>query len=145
MGVRERTRHYIVSGIVKTQGIRKLKKEFKLKEEQLMNIWLEEKETLINSKNGFKKKTAKPYREQILQKAIKKNGIELQVAVAIEECGELIQALCKWIRGEEHNVEEEVADVKIVLEELEMIFNKDKIRNFRNQKIERLEKRLEDN
>ncbi|MCF0149497.1 MAG: hypothetical protein HUJ77_14025 [Clostridium sp.] len=79
-----------------------------------------------------------------MEKALKKNGIDIQMTVAIEELGELIQAICKYKRGEEHNIEEEIADVKIMIEQLETIFNKDKIRTWRNKKIERLEGRLKD-
>lgn len=64
------------------------------------------------------------------------------MTVAIEELAELQQAICKYKRGEEHNVEEEIADVKIMIEQLETIFNKDKIRRWRNKKIERLDRKL---
>lgn len=140
--VRERIRNYIKNGTIKTEGIRKLKREFNIEERKLLNMWLEERERLEVPIRGGKKKTLKLHREEVIEKAIKKNGIELQLTVAIEELSELQQAICKYKRGEKHNVEEEIADVKIMIEQLETIFNKDTIRNWRNKKIERLEERL---
>lgn len=143
--VRERIRQYIRNDTVKTEGIRKLKREFNVDQRTLINLWIEEKEKLESKNNcsrGAKKKTVKTFREEVIEKALKKNGIDMQLTVAIEELGELIQAICKYKRGEEHNTEEEIADVKIIIEELETIFNKDKIRTWMNKKIERLEERL---
>lgn len=141
MEVRERIRQYISNGVIKTEGIRKLKREFNLDQSRLINLWIEEK-ALLENKTAYRKKTLKSYREDVIEKALKKNGIDKQMTVAIEELGELIQAICKFKRGEEHNIEEEIADVKIMIEQLETIFNKDKIRDWRNKKIERLEERL---
>ncbi|WP_291709656.1 hypothetical protein [Clostridium sp.] len=143
MEVRERIREYITKGVVKTEGIRKLKREFNLDQQELINLWIEVKSDLDN-RNTKRKPSLKPYREDVIEKALKKNGIDIQMTVAIEELGELIQAICKYKRGEEHNIEEEIADVKIMIEQLETIFNKDKIRTWRNKKIERLEGRLKD-
>ena len=143
MEVRERIREYITKGVVKTEGIRKLKSEFNLDQQELINLWIEVKSDLDN-RNTKRKPSLKPYREDVIEKALKKNGIDIQMTVAIEELGELIQAICKYKRGEEHNIEEEIADVKIMIEQLETIFNKDKIRTWRNKKIERLEGRLKD-
>ena len=140
--VRERIRHYISNGTVKTEGIRKLKREFNIEERKLLNMWLEERERLQVPIRGGKKKTIKPYREDVIERAIKKNGLDMQLTVALEELAELQQAICKYKRGEEHNIEEEIADVKIMIEQLETIFNKDTIRNWRNKKIERLDRRL---
>ena len=140
--VRERIRNYIKNGTIKTEGIRKLKREFNIDSERLSRIWLEERERLQVPIRGGKKKTIKPYREEVIEKAIKKNGIDMQLTVVIEELAELQQAICKYKRGEKHNVEEEIADVKIMIEQLETIFNKDRIRQWRNKKIERLEERL---
>lgn len=68
----------------------------------------------------------------ILEGAIAKYGEETQVVVAIEECGELIQALTKWLRMRRvglactglllDNVVEEMADVSIMINQLALIF-----------------------
>lgn len=138
--IKEEIRNYITKGIIKTEGIRKLKKQFNVDEKELFIMWLEEKEN-IKARN-VNIKTRKLYREDVIQRAIKKNGLDLQLTVALEELAELQQAICKYKRGEEHNVEEEIADVKIMIEQLETIFNKDKIRRWRNKKIERLDRKL---
>lgn len=138
--IKEEIRNYITKGIIKTEGIRKLKKQFNINEKELSIMWLEEKENIKGRNVNIK--TRKLYREDVIQRAIKKNGLDLQLTVALEELAELQQAICKYKRGEEHNVEEEIADVKIMIEQLETIFNKDKIRRWRNKKIERLDRKL---
>ncbi len=139
--IRERIREYISKGIIKTEGVRKLKREFNLNQYELSDMWLEEKLKMQNKYNK-RIKPNKSYQEDIIERAIKKNGLDMQLTVAIEELSELSQAICKYKRGEEHNIEEEIADVKIMIEQLEKIFDKDKIRNWRNKKIKRLEERL---
>ncbi|WP_308779623.1 hypothetical protein [uncultured Clostridium sp.] len=138
--IKEEIRNYITKGIIKTEGIRKLKKQFNINEKELSIMWLEEKENIKGRNVNIK--TRKLYREDVIQRAIKKNGLDMQLTVALEELAELQQAICKYKRGEEHNVEEEIADVKIMIEQLETIFNKDKIRRWRNKKIERLDRKL---
>jgi hypothetical protein len=98
----------------------------------------------------------------ILKKAIKIYGEESQIDMMIEEMSELTKALCKLKRhrkdGEAtceqyENVLEEVADVKIMLVQMEMIFDFDAYNKVDKQvksvldrrigeKISRLEKRL---
>ena len=147
--VREKARHYISNGVIKTEGIKKLKKEFKIPERTILIIWLEEKEKLENKitrKTSRRVKTIKTKNDRkiVYDKAFKINGTELQLTVAIEELAELQQALCKYKRGEDHNVEEEIADVKIIIEQLEMIFDKNVIARWKNKKVNRLEERLRD-
>ena len=82
-----------------------------------------------------------------LEKAIKTYGADMQLNVAIEELSELIKEICKNKRGRE-NVDciiEEIADCYIMLKQLEIIFNIDykDIHNMINNKINRLQKRLE--
>lgn len=60
-----------------------------------------------------------------------------------EECAELIQALSKDLRGKEHNVEEEIADVMIMIEQLFNIYDMEKMNNYLNMKIDRLDKLME--
>ena len=145
--VREKARHYISNGVIKTEGIKKLKKEFKIPERTILIIWLEEKEKLENKitrKTSRRVKAIKTKNDRriVYDKAFKINGTELQLTVAIEELAELQQALCKYKRGEDHNVEEEIADVKIIIEQLEMIFDKNVIARWKNKKVDRLEERL---
>lgn len=83
---------------------------------------------------------------EILRKAIQTYGEEAQEKVAIEECSELIQAICHKHRGREHNIAEEIADVKIMLEQLELINDCSKqVDNIFAVKILMLEKRLREN
>lgn len=79
---------------------------------------------------------------EICIKAIKTFGRDMQKIVAMEELAELQQALSKDIRGKEHNVEEEIADVFIMLMQLELMYDKKKIKKWIDKKIERLDKRL---
>lgn len=44
--VRERIRFYISNGTIKTEGIRKLEREFKMDKKFLMDLWLEERHKL---------------------------------------------------------------------------------------------------
>ena len=82
----------------------------------------------------------------ILKKAIDTYGAEPQLNVAIEELSELIKEICKHKRGAD-NIEaiiEEMADVYIMLEQMQMIFDLGStvIPVAMQKKIDRLEKRL---
>lgn len=68
-----------------------------------------------------------------------------EIDVAIEEMSELIQALSKYKRGKEHNVEEEIADVSIMLNQLNIIFDNRKVKKIKRRKISRLNNRLQNN
>lgn len=63
----------------------------------------------------------------IYEKAIEKWGVESQLNMAKEECAELIVALCKVSRTNNgctaHEVASEIADVEIMIEQLEYIFD----------------------
>lgn len=75
-----------------------------------------------------------------LEKAIEVFGKENQKKQAIEELSELTTALCHDLRGRKSNVDEEIADVMIMLKQLIIIYgNADKVAQFMNQKIDRLE------
>ena len=76
---------------------------------------------------------------EILSEAIKVFGEKEQEEVAIEECSELIQAICHKHRGREHNLAEEIADVEIMLEQLKIINQcANEVAWFRNVKVLRL-------
>lgn len=80
----------------------------------------------------------------ICNKAIEKYGIKNQLIVAIEELSELQKTLCKFLRGNVTNIEEEIADVEIMIIQLEEMFNYNKIEKWKVDKIQRLEQRIED-
>lgn len=84
-----------------------------------------------------------PTEKEILTMAIYIFGENSQENVAIEECSELIQAICHKHRGRKENIAEEIADVEIMLEQLKMINNCYKeVAEIHNQKIERLYQRI---
>lgn len=76
----------------------------------------------------------------ILNSAISKFGIRAQVIVAIEEMAELQKELTKWLRGKgtQEGLMEEMADVGIMLNQLELIFG-DPVEE-EISKLERLER-----
>jgi len=81
----------------------------------------------------------------LLDQAICKWGPELQADMAIEECSELIQAICKRKRGypDEDNLIEEIADVCIMMDQLKLMFGIDKVEEAIVKKLNRLKDRLE--
>lgn len=141
--VREKIKEYITKGVIKTEGIRKLKREFKINEKELSVMWLEEKE---NIKSKYSKRNSrqiyKSNKDEVVFKAIKIFGEDMQKIVAMEELAELQQALSKDLRGKDRNVEEEIADVYIMLMQLELMYDKTKIEEWIDKKIDRLDKRL---
>ena len=90
--------------------------------------------------------------EDILHKAVCHYGNSLQELKAIEELGELIQAIARtWIcDGDEdetvkahENLAEEMADVEIMMEQLKIIHdNRDKVAIWRDIKLGRLSARM---
>ena len=79
-------------------------------------------------------------REQILCAAINHFGPGAQQIKAIEELSELIQALAKSDRD---NIAEEMADVRIMLEQLMMAFDLHlKVEDWEAKKVARLENNL---
>ncbi|WP_040191021.1 nucleoside triphosphate pyrophosphohydrolase family protein [Clostridium culturomicium] len=81
-------------------------------------------------------------RIELYRKAIGNYGEAAQQIVAMEECSELIQAISKKLRGRETNLEEEIADVEIMLEQLKLMSNESLIEEIKESKLQRLEKRL---
>lgn len=76
----------------------------------------------------------------ILREAIGHYGPLAQRMKAIEELSELIRALA---RDDRDNIAEEMADVRIVLGQLEMIYgNRDKVREVEWMKLARLKERM---
>ena len=52
-------------------------------------------------------------------------GVDIQKDIAIEECSELIKAICKYKRTLDHveDIVDEIADVEIMLNQLKIIFD----------------------
>lgn len=98
--------------------------------------------------------------EEILHKAIAVYGKMPQIDMIIEEMSELTKALCKYKRAYYKlgkyaneptmpvdiydNVCEEIADVKIMIRQMEMIFGESNVEAEMREKIERLERNLND-
>lgn len=90
--------------------------------------------------------------KQLLERVITANGMNKQLDVAIKELSELIQAICKIKRRDsisnesfavKGNLAEEMADVEIILAELKLLFdNEGDVKEWKNYKLDRLEKRL---
>ena len=84
-------------------------------------------------------------RYAILCMAIETFGKDSQIDMAIEEMAELTKALCKLKRARHEsekgaciaNIHEEMADVRIMLDQLCIIFDKDTT-DIENEKLERL-------
>ena len=87
----------------------------------------------------------------ILEKAIRHYGVENQMAQSIEELAELIVAINKCLRYKDdiearNNLVEEVEDTLIMIDQLKIIMDiKDyELECYRQYKLERLEKRIND-
>ena len=79
----------------------------------------------------------------VLENAVNTFGKQAQVDMMIEEMTELTKALLNERRGRESNIAEEMADVKIMLQQMGMIFdNAREIEEIYAEKIERLDQRL---
>jgi len=85
---------------------------------------------------------------EIYEQAVKHYGKLNQLIKAMEECGELIQALARWAEGEPviGNIAEEIADVEIMIEQLKIILG-DKYEEYltlkKAEKLGKLAERLE--
>jgi NTP pyrophosphatase (non-canonical NTP hydrolase) len=85
----------------------------------------------------------------LYQKVINKWGVETQINILIEEMSELIFAIQKIKRGNKekylkryNNICEEIADVKIMIEQMDYIYDKKKIDYYYNKKILKLKNKL---
>lgn len=82
--------------------------------------------------------------KQIEKEAVETYGIEAQMRMLQEECGELIVAVGHYQRGRDGalgNLIEEMADVEIMLEQIKIALEVD-VTATKNYKLERLKKRL---
>jgi len=78
-------------------------------------------------------------KEPVLWEAVEYYGAKDQMLKAIEECGELIVALAK---EDMENIPEEIADVRIMLDQIEIILGVDTWR-IRLSKLDRLSERIQ--
>lgn len=87
-----------------------------------------------------------PDDKTIINEAIETYGRNVQTIVAIEELSELQKELTKYLRsnGDKQHLEEEIADVEIMLEQIKIMYNASDtaIENFHNSKMIRLWDRL---
>ena len=83
-------------------------------------------------------------RQNILGNALMLFGYDAQIELAIEEMGELLVAINHHKRGRcsVEAVREEIADVKIEMDQLAMIYGEEGVSEFEKKKLERLKKRI---
>lgn len=87
------------------------------------------------------------HEQKLYEAAINKWGIEAQETLAIEEMAELIKVIAKLHRkvngSDLSQLSEEIADVRLMLEQLEWAYcQQSHCEFYRQQKLERLEKIL---
>lgn len=82
--------------------------------------------------------------KETLENAIKVYGRDKQTDMAIEEMGELLVAINQQKRGRVsvEAVQEEIADVKIMVEQLAIIFGENGVSSFEAKKVARLKERI---
>ena len=81
-----------------------------------------------------------------IKRVIEHYGKDAQLTVCIEELSELAKELCKDKRGQGNpdHIAEEMADVRIILAQLDEIYqNTAAVAEWTNVKMKRLEQRLE--
>ena len=82
---------------------------------------------------------------EVLKAAIAHYGEQMQIIIAIEELSELQKELTKFIRGQadERHINEEMADVEIMLEQLKIIFdNRKPVTHWIGKKLKNLSEQL---
>jgi NTP pyrophosphatase (non-canonical NTP hydrolase) len=87
--------------------------------------------------------------QEIYRAAIDKYGYASQYDMLIEEMAELTQAILKARRRSPHNhtenLHEEFVDVKIVMAQIELVLNPQRLEFWKQEKLARLERRILDN
>ena len=83
-------------------------------------------------------------KEELYLKAIETWGQMPQINMVNEECGELITSLARYLRGRDtaDDVITEVADVAIMMEQMAVLFGKEKFEEEKERKLQRLKERL---
>lgn len=94
-----------------------------------------------------------PDGESIMRKAIDTYGVEAQCDVAVEEMAELTKAIVKIRRVADDygktqaaldNLLEEIADVDIMIDQMKIMWEPKQVEEYRRKKLERLNRRLQD-
>lgn len=102
---------------------------------------LQRAEDLEDAARLLKGTTIDDVREKILRGAISRYGRGVQQHKAIEELSELIRALAR--ADDPENVAEEMADVRIMLDQLELMFgNGEVVRKWELRKLHRLDRMI---
>ena len=90
--------------------------------------------------------------KDLYERNIQYHGIEQETTIAMEECSELIQAISKCKRygcvdKYRDNLIEEIADVLIIINELQLIYyiSDNDIENIKKYKIDRMDYRIKNN
>lgn len=83
--------------------------------------------------------------QEIFRKAVQTWGKAAQVDMMIEEMAELTKALLNERRGRDNNIAEEMADVRIMLEQMAVVFqNAGEVEQKFREKVARLDRRLQE-
>ena len=86
-----------------------------------------------------------PCPQDVFRNAVQTWGKEAQTDMMIEEMAELTKEILNERRGRDHNIAEEMADVKIMLEQMEIIFqNAGEVEQKFWEKVARLDRRLQE-
>lgn len=84
----------------------------------------------------------------IMKEAIHVYGYENQVCKFIEEAGECVASVMRFkinpSNETQAHMDEELADLSIMIEQMIIMFDKGNIQKFRDAKMQRLEQRLND-
>ena len=90
--------------------------------------------------------------EDLYERNIQYHGIEQETTIAMEECSELIKAISKckrygFVDKHRDNLIEEIADVLIVINELQLIYDisNNDIENIKKYKMDRMDYRIKNN
>ena len=83
-------------------------------------------------------------RENTLRNALLLYGKDYQVELAIEKMGKLLVIMdrCKWSLVGVEAVQKRIADVKIAMDQLAMIYGEEGVSEFEKKKLERLNGRI---
>ena len=90
--------------------------------------------------------------KDLYERNIQYHGIEQETTIAMEDCSELIKAISKCKRygcvdKYRENLIEEIADVLIIINELQLIYDisDNDIENIKKYKIDRMDYRIKNN
>lgn len=124
------------------------------KRQEVYDYIKKQKEEVIESNTVFDSKALYDQMRflQVTKEATEVFDPEGQIDMLIEEMAEVTQAICKWRRKrwthmpeDDHtlnNLHEELADLSIVLQQMDSIFDSKKIADWRRKKINRLTNKI---